>query len=200
MVFPSCLSHTFQFWLCYTSTNENLIIIAQKFSGENVKICERWQLFEAVCVIQVKHLVCSMGKSEWKQKREREERERRERGERERERGRERERERDTEREGGAGGGDEEERRDKHGNRAQDTQTEREKGQRTGKKGPRNKERVRSRQRDQEGGEGRVCRETPKQTSKGLENREGEKEKKGPWSRTEKERKAKRESRLNRDV
>ena len=39
-----------------------------------------------------------------------------------------------------------------------------------------------------------MCRETPKQTSKGLENREGEKEKKGPRSRTEKERKAKRES------
>ena len=30
------------------------------------------------------------------------------------------------------------------------------------------------------GAGGRVCRETPKQTSKGLENREGEKEKKGP--------------------
>jgi len=30
------------------------------------------------------------------------------------------------------------------------------------------------------GAAGCVCRETPKQTSKGLENREGEKEKKGP--------------------
>jgi len=54
----------------------------------------------------------------------------------------------------GAGGGDEEERRDKDGNGAQDTQTEREKGQGTRKKGLRNKERVRSGQRDQEGAGG----------------------------------------------
>ena len=41
---------------------------------------------------------------------------------------------------------------------------------------------------------------TPKQTSKELEDRETEEEKKGQGSRTEEERKAKRESRLDSEV
>lgn len=64
MGFPSCLSHMYPFGLCYTFVNQNVIKIAWKCSQENVKTSECWQLFEAAFVIQVKYLVCPMGKGE----------------------------------------------------------------------------------------------------------------------------------------